>query len=1137
MHLLLASLTTALAANVLIIDDGDADVATFMTAMDPYGHDLTASSEVGVYEWTFTGAEVDLSTTDVIVWFDGGTAGSYSMPVAGQEALLEFVADGGGVLLFGQNGFQYLAGRHTALGPLIPLRTWTTWTGTGAAVKCTSESHPLCDGYGPEVEVEITGGFSPSYSTAVGSRFAAYRPWWTSEYAAEIGAAWYEHGRGRGVQWGVWGNAGAALYQTPWSDPDLAGLMHNSIQWLAQGPPQADAGGPYVGTAGEDFILDGSGSRARGDGTIVEYRWDIGAIAEVASEEPVVEFDSSVLDGPVSLTVTLEVADAEGRLTEAYATLLAANADPVVEEMDCPTTLNEAEVGSFTAIVSDPEEDDTWTSRWSIGDTPADEGDSISIFFGNDGSFTVSVSVEDDDGGSVEAECPEPVEVLNVPPTIAGDPPTSVDALSLYRFEPAVVDPGVGDDHTWSLAGPAGASVDPETGQINWTPTLDDVGEQTFTLTTNDGDDDGTRTWRVDVQWPDLDSDGSRYDEDCNDDDASIYPGAPELCDSIDSDCDESLADEFDDLDGDETPDCIDPDVDGDGTAAAADCDDFDDTIFPGADEECDFVDSDCDGSLTDVVFVDSDADGLPDCVDTDLDGDGMADAWEEEFELDPEDPDDGSSDTDGDGRSALEEFESGSDPTVYEGPGAPAVYSPEDFSEINELPVVLTIIDGDAPLDQELTHSFSLASTETLEAPFESIEDVAGSFMEYTSATVSSPLTENTWVYWTAHAQDAYTSGAHMPVARFFVNLVNDPPNTPGIYAPLEGSSTDRVELVAIVPDDPDLDDVYVSFSLVLADGSVLLSAEELGTEETVSWSPSIDPEEGAELCWQAHAIDEHGLEGPPTEMTCFTIDLTNLPPSAPELEAPEADGIATSLTPTIRVTNGVDPEDRATEHLFEIDTDPTFSSDNLQTATVESDRTGSTTWTTEEPFEEDSTVYVRVLCTDGTNNSEWTTGQFLVSATNDAPPVPVLLDPADGVPFGEDMMLVTLNSVDPEGSVVVHDFEVRNLRDAVITEVSSVEQGEGATEWSPGALDEGHYQWTARAVDTDGNRSDWASTRSFVVGTPDKVEEPELGGMVTDPKLEGCGCSSPARPARGWVWIVTLLGLALQRRKRPRC
>jgi hypothetical protein len=59
----------------------------------------------------------------------------------------------------------------------------------------------------------------------------------------------------------------------------------------------------------------------------------------------------------------------------------------------------------------------------------------------------------------------------------------------------------------------------------------------------------------------------------------------------------------------------------------------------------------------------DTDEDGEMDCIDTDDDGDGMPDLWEEFYGLDPL-VDDADDDFDGDGHTNFEEYEGGSDPT-----------------------------------------------------------------------------------------------------------------------------------------------------------------------------------------------------------------------------------------------------------------------------------------------------------------------------------------------------------------------------------------------------------------------------------------------------------------------------------------
>ena len=115
------------------------------------------------------------------------------------------------------------------------------------------------------------------------------------------------------------------------------------------------------------------------------------------------------------------------------------------------------------------------------------------------------------------------------------------------------------------------------------------------------------------------DADGDGYSAsagDCDDNNAAIHPGAIEICNEIDDNCDEEVDNVeegmtytwYQDSDGDgfgnadlatlENANCEPPE----GYAiASGDCDDTRSTIYPGAVEQCDGVDNDCDALIDDA--------------------------------------------------------------------------------------------------------------------------------------------------------------------------------------------------------------------------------------------------------------------------------------------------------------------------------------------------------------------------------------------------------------------------------------------------------------------------------------------------------------------------------------------------------
>ena len=105
------------------------------------------------------------------------------------------------------------------------------------------------------------------------------------------------------------------------------------------------------------------------------------------------------------------------------------------------------------------------------------------------------------------------------------------------------------------------------------------------------------------------DADGDGYDSstDCDDSNASVHPGAVEVCDDgIDNDCtggDSSTASGYTDTDGDGYGDAAISEcgsLPDNAVSTGGDCDDSSTAIFPGAAELCDGLDNDCDDEIDD---------------------------------------------------------------------------------------------------------------------------------------------------------------------------------------------------------------------------------------------------------------------------------------------------------------------------------------------------------------------------------------------------------------------------------------------------------------------------------------------------------------------------------------------------------
>lgn len=300
----------------------------------------------------------------------------------------------------------------------------------------------------------------------------------------------------------------------------------------------------------------------------------------------------------------------------------------------------------------------------SCNAVPADDGTvSCTLEFTFQGDFEVGLYVADPEG--LQGTAVQPIRFQNQTPTVVFESPADGSTtysektpLTLITQVTDADDTQLNCAYSSDLSGPLGTvGVDPLTGRCSLTLNLS-RGVHLVTVT---GSDPLNASASDSITLPiksctDLDGDGfsQECDNDCNDSDATVYPGAIEACDRKDNDCN-TVVDDAPDQDADGfnacTGDCDDTlsevnpiqletcdgldnncvlgvdegfDTDKDGyndvvrcPTTGTDCDDRNASISPGAGEICDGVDNNCNGAIDDgaesIFFYDLDGDGYGD--------------------------------------------------------------------------------------------------------------------------------------------------------------------------------------------------------------------------------------------------------------------------------------------------------------------------------------------------------------------------------------------------------------------------------------------------------------------------------------------------------------------------------------------
>ncbi len=244
--------------------------------------------------------------------------------------------------------------------------------------------------------------------------------------------------------------------------------------------------------------------------TIVSWEWDFGDSGTTWDQNPTHPYGDNGI-----FTVTLIVMDDDGSTDAISYNITILNVAPNVYAGE-DKTIDEGATISFSGNFTDPGWLDTHTIEWDFGDGNTASGTLTPVHaYGDDGVFTVVLTITDDDGGVGYDNLT--VTVKNVAPSIEPFGPFIVDEGSPLNITATCSDPGSDDlKFIWELEyGPTvttiyyndGAGPDPYPSSLGAFPfnasdlvsyTYGDDGVYSLTLTIVD-DDNGTNTFTTTI--------------------------------------------------------------------------------------------------------------------------------------------------------------------------------------------------------------------------------------------------------------------------------------------------------------------------------------------------------------------------------------------------------------------------------------------------------------------------------------------------------------------------------------------------------------------------------------------------------------------------------------------------------------
>ncbi|MBN1351781.1 PKD domain-containing protein [candidate division KSB1 bacterium] len=211
--------------------------------------------------------------------------------------------------------------------------------------------------------------------------------------------------------------------------------------------PRATANGPYTGDEGESIQFSAAGSDD--DSGIAMYAWDWnndGTFDDSTTSETI----SYTYTDDYSGNVVLRVRGNSGNMSTATATVTIANVAPSVD-LGSNRNINEGAELNLAPDIDDPGTEDQLTYQWNFGDGHTSTAENPGHTYSDNGTFTVTLTVSDDDGGETQDQVS--VEVHNMPPIAEAGGPYTIRPGDQLSVNGSAEDPGADDvlSYAWDM--------------------------------------------------------------------------------------------------------------------------------------------------------------------------------------------------------------------------------------------------------------------------------------------------------------------------------------------------------------------------------------------------------------------------------------------------------------------------------------------------------------------------------------------------------------------------------------------------------------------------------------------------------------------------------------------------------------